>query len=145
MTDWHTWRREKKREKKMDFLISSSFTVSLCGLILSFRQKPEMLWKSKPRIWPLKCSSKSLQIHRLIEALVLRSNNFKCSSIVEFSRWWVLKCKIFAQESICSKESFLKQLWFIKICQNLTFKVNFLCQKSTEFFQIKKKHLRISI
>ena len=26
------------------------------------------------------------------------------SSIVEFWRWWVLKCKIFAQESTCSKE-----------------------------------------
>jgi hypothetical protein len=24
--------------------------------------------------------------------------------VVEFQRWWVLKSKIFAQESICSKE-----------------------------------------
>ena len=37
------------------------------------------------------------------------------------------------------KGFFLKQsydeLWFVKKCQNRTFKVNFLCQKSTEFFQ----------
>ena len=26
------------------------------------------------------------------------------SSVVEFQRWWVLKSKIFAQESTCSKE-----------------------------------------
>ena len=27
------------------------------------------------------------------------------SSVVEFQRWWVLKCKLFAQESTCSKET----------------------------------------
>ena len=31
------------------------------------------------------------------------------SSVVEFYRWWVLKCKILAQESTCSKDFFLKQ------------------------------------
>ena len=40
-------------------------------------------------------------------------NNFcfyvlKISSVVEFQRWWVLKCKIFAQESTCSKDFFFK-------------------------------------
>ena len=43
---------------------------------------------------------------------------------------------------------FLKQIYnellFAKKCQNCTFKVNFLCLKSTKFFQ-KKNHLRISI
>ena len=62
-------------------------------------------------------------------------------SVVGFQRWWVLKGKIFAQESTWSKEIVLKQscdeLWFVKKCQNCTFKVNFLCQKSTEFFQKK--------
>ena len=61
------------------------------------------------------------------------------SSVVEFWRWWVLKCKIFAQESKCSKDFFKKksynELWFVKKCQNCTFKVNFLWQKSTDFFQ----------
>ena len=46
------------------------------------------------------------------------------------------------------KGFFLKQsydeLWFFKKCQNCTFKVNLLCQKSTEFFQ-KKNHLRIRV
>ena len=50
--------------------------------------------------------------------------------------------------NICSNEIVLKQscdeLWFVKKCRNHTFNVNFLCQKSTEFFQ-KKNHLRISI
>jgi hypothetical protein len=63
------------------------------------------------------------------------------SSVVEFWRWWVLKCKIFAQESIHSKEIFSKQfcneLWFVKKCRNCTFKVNFLLTFSTEFFQKK--------
>ena len=30
------------------------------------------------------------------------------SSVVEFQRWWVLKSKLFAQESICSKEIFIQ-------------------------------------
>ena len=63
------------------------------------------------------------------------------SSVVEFQRWWVLKCKIFSQESTRSKENVLKkscnELWFVKKCLNRTFKVNFLCQKSMEFFQNK--------
>ena len=69
------------------------------------------------------------------------------SSVGEFQRWWVLKSKIFGQESTYTKDLFFKsvdELQFIKKCQNRTFKVNFLCQKSTEFFQ-KKNHLRISI
>ena len=68
--------------------------------------------------------------------------NYNVSSVVEFLRWWVLKCKIFAQESTSSKDFFLKQscneIWFVKKCQNCTFKVNFLCQKWTEFFQKKR-------
>ena len=30
--------------------------------------------------------------------------NIDISSVVEFQRWWVLKSKLFAQESTCSKE-----------------------------------------
>ena len=37
-------------------------------------------------------------------------------SVVEFQRWWVLKSKLFAQESTCSKEilisTSLNHLWF---------------------------------
>ena len=51
------------------------------------------------------------------------------SSVVEFQRWWLLESKVFGQESTSSKEIFLKQphneLWFVKKCQNHTFKVNF--------------------
>ena len=31
---------------------------------------------------------------------------FNISSVVEFLRWWVLKCKIFGQESTFSKDFF---------------------------------------
>ena len=65
------------------------------------------------------------------------------SSVVEFQRWWVLKTKIFVQESRFFFKS-IDELWFIKKCQNCTFKVNFRCQKSTEFFQ-KKLRLRPNI
>ena len=70
------------------------------------------------------------------------------SSVVEFQWWWVLKSKLFAQESTCSKETVV--FWeygehqFVKKCQNCTFKVNFGCEKLIEFFQ-KKIYLRISI
>ena len=56
-------------------------------------------------------------------------NNFigamvdQVSSVVEFWRWWVLKCKTFAQKSA----------------------VNFLCQKSTDFFQKKKSFKNINL
>jgi hypothetical protein len=55
------------------------------------------------------------------------------------------KMQVFAQESTCSKEIFLKQscdeLWFVKKCRNRTFKVNFLCQKSTELKKIKNMNI----
>ena len=41
------------------------------------------------------------------------------SSVVEFQRWWVLKIKLFAQESTCSKEilipTTLNQLLFLVV------------------------------
>ena len=41
---------------------------------------------------------------------------YNISSVVEFQRWWVLKRKIFAQESTCSKKilipTTLNYLWF---------------------------------
>ena len=69
------------------------------------------------------------------------------SSVVEFQTWWVLKSKIFGQESTYSKDFFFKsvdELQFVKKCQNCTFKVNIQCQKSTEFSQ-KKLRLRPNI
>ena len=70
-------------------------------------------------------------------------DGFQLHLFPEFWRWWVLKCKRFAQELTCSKEIVLQQscneLWFVKKCWNCTFKVNFLCRKSTEFFFWKNK------
>ena len=52
----------------------------------------------------------------------------------------ILENKV-VQKLELEKNNFLKQsyneLWFVKKCRNRTFKVNFLCQKSTEFFQKK--------
>ena len=64
-----------------------------------------------------------------------------------FKEWWVLKSKIFGQESTYSKDFCFKsvdELQFTKKCRNFTFKVSFLCQKLTKCFQ-KKIHLRITI
>ena len=70
------------------------------------------------------------------------------NSVVEFERWWVLKSNTFGQESTYPKDFFQKksvdELGSVKKCQNHTFKVNFQCQKSTEFFQ-KKLRLRPNI
>ena len=77
---------------------------------------------------------------KFLSKSIIQSN---ISSVVEFQRLWVLKSKIFAQESTCSKKSY-DDLRFVKKCRNRTFRVNFLCQKSTKFFQ-KKIHLKISI
>ena len=47
------------------------------------------------------------------------------------------------------KGYFLKQsyneLWFVKKCQNRTFKVNFGCQKVVEFFQKKNLSKNINL
>ena len=47
------------------------------------------------------------------------------SSVVEFQRWWVLKSKLFAQESTCSKEILispsLNHLWFSVDSKNQSF------------------------
>ena len=67
-----------------------------------------------------------------------KSKEFGCG------RWWVLKCKFFAQESTCSKEIVLKQpwdeLWFVKKVPKSYFQSQFSMSKSTEF---KKKKSRI--
>ena len=71
-----------------------------------------------------------------------------CVRARTFATHTLLKSKIFGQESTYSKEIFftksVDELWLIKKCQNCTFKVNFLCQRSAEFFQ-KKLRLRPNI
>ena len=64
------------------------------------------------------------------------------SSVVEFQRWWVIKCKIFAQESTCSKEFFYNNPTMnygsSKSAKIVLSKSIFLCQKSMEFKKEKK-------
>ena len=56
---------------------------------------------------------------------------------------------MFGHESTYSKEFVLKksfdELRFVKKCENRTFKVNFLCQKSTEFYQKKISSKNINL
>ena len=58
----------------------------------------------------------------------------RCSPLMSVRLW------NFKEESTCSKDFFKQsynELWFVKKCQNRTFKVNFGCQKLIEFFQKK--------
>ena len=42
------------------------------------------------------------------------------SAVVEFQRWWVLKCKVFGQESTCHQgKIFKKFLGVMTVCQKL--------------------------
>ena len=70
------------------------------------------------------------------------------SSVVEFYRWWVLKSKVFLPRiNILKGNCYI--LWielpFVKMCQNHTFKVDFLCQKSPEFFWFFFSLMNISL
>ena len=60
------------------------------------------------------------------------------SSVVEFQRWRVLKSKVFHLSSSEETVLFCKynELQFVKKCQNHTFKVYLLCQKSMDVFLI---------
>ena len=61
------------------------------------------------------------------------------SSVVEFKTWWVLKSKIFGQESTYPKDFILNPsmnyLQFIKKWQKCTFKVNFWFKNRLKFFK----------
>ena len=53
------------------------------------------------------------------------------SLVVEFQRWWVLKSKIFGQESTYSNQNIVffeyNECELVRKCQNQTLKVDFLC------------------
>ena len=55
------------------------------------------------------------------------------SSVVEFQRWWVLKSKLFAQESTCLKEilisTSLNHLWFSVVGVKKADYLDFPCEK----------------
>ena len=64
------------------------------------------------------------------------------SSVVEFQRWWVLKSKLFSQESRWHQgKIFQKILRVMTVCQKvpkLYFQSQFWMSKLIEFFQKKK-------
>ena len=57
---------------------------------------------------------------------ILRLLYTNISSVVEFQRWWVLKSKLFGQESTCHQgKIFKKFLRVMTVCQKVTLKVRF--------------------
>ena len=93
-----------------------------------------LLMMEKLLLWQV-ILKKNRQIAGLFIIFVLVSPYLLMSvRLWNFKDGGVLKCK---------KQSW-DELWFVKKCLNCTFKVNFLSQKSTEFF-LKKNYLRISI
>ena len=113
-----------------------------------------------PEYWLLRPKTTKLQkklLYRVPAQCLKRRNMYfrkinihnSVSLVVEFYRRWVLKCKLFAQESTSSKEIVFRQscdeLGFVKKCRNCTFNVNCLCQKLTEFFQKKKSFKNINL
>ena len=79
-----------------------------------------------------------------LQALSSCNNYFNISSVVEFQRWWVLKSKIFGQESTYSKE-FLKIRWWITVCQKvpkLYFQSQFSMSKIDGIFSKQKNSFK---
>ena len=67
----------------MDFLISSSFTASLCGLILSFVQMPEKAMKITTKNLPIKVggTDKNTTFYKVLRNLYKLIYNAK---VIEF-------------------------------------------------------------
>ena len=71
------------------------------------------------------------------------------SSVVEFQRWWVLKSKLFGQESTCHQgKIFKKILWVMTVCQKvpkLYFQSQFWMSKINQIFSKKKLSKNINL
>ena len=68
------------------------------------------------------------------------------SSLVEFQRWWVLKSKIFAQESTCSKEKkFCRWMTVHRKVPILYFESRFFMSKIVEIKKKKKSFKNINL
>ena len=71
------------------------------------------------------------------------------SSVVEFQRWWVLKSKLFGQESRCHQGKIFKKIvWVWTVCQKVPksyFQSQFWMSKINRFFSKIFFYLRISI
>jgi len=83
---------------------------------------------------------------------VIKSQKKVCPFLESIEKWYQItmpylygKLLIYVIPSLYMYDNIsVDELWFIKKCQNCTFKVNFQCQKSTEFSQ-KKLRLRPNI
>ena len=77
-------------------------------------------------------------------------SDYNISSVVEFQRCWVLKSKLFGQESTFSKETLKKisfyELRFIKKCQNSKGKIvskRFFLAKDSSKKRTKTRHILV--
>ena len=79
----------------------------------------------------------------------LVSRYFNISFVVEFQRWWVLKGKLFGQESTCHQgqifKKFLRVMTVRQKVPKLYFQSQFWMSKINRIFSKKKCYLRISI
>ena len=77
--------------------------------------------------WDISC----LQVTTFLYVNDNAASLHNASSVVEFRRWWVLKSKVFAQKSTCSKEilipTSLIPLWFSVASKNQIFKSWLFC------------------
>ena len=99
--------------------------------------------------WPLACANSrnvSTKNPRLSFGNQSTSQIDLCSTVppVMSARLWNLPKNQHAQRKFFLKQ-FYDELWFVKNCQNCTFKVNFLCQKSTKKIQKKKSFKNINL
>ena len=87
-----------------------------------------------------------LKVHSIISR---HSVIINISSVMEFQRWWVLKSKLFGQESTWHQgKIFKKILRVMTVCQKVPksyFQSQFWMSKINRFFSKKNIHLRISI
>ena len=58
--------------------------------------------------------------HNTVRVLRVSKGNTNINSVVEFQRWWVLKSKLFGQESTCHQgKIFKKFLQVMTVCQKV--------------------------
>ena len=74
---------------------------------------------------------------------------YNISSVVEFQKWWVLKSKLFGQESMCHQEKIFKKiLWVMTVCQKVPksyFQSQFWMSKINRIFSKKKLSKNINL
>ena len=110
-------------------------------LTLDFNHQASISDNSTPK--PKETFQTQPFIHRYFNPRLFNHVLFNnISSVVEFQRWWVLKCKLFGQESTYHQgKIFKKFLRVMTVCQKVPksyFQSQFWMSKINRFFSKKK-------